>query len=141
MDQCKPNQRLPFFFYKQEDGRPQPLKAGGCTIHTGRTLHYTGPNVTKSPRRAYIVNYRPKSMIDFEREHNYDHGKEVNRHGALPSVGQPGLISYTLFALGKTYYALRQTCKLQKASQKFGEECKMSLRPAFYHAYAIWAYV
>jgi hypothetical protein len=26
------------------DGRPQPLKAGGCTIHTGRTLHYSAGN-------------------------------------------------------------------------------------------------
>ena len=59
------------------DGIPQPLKAGGCTIHTGRTLHYAGANLTDAPRRAYIVNFRPVEMIRFEREHDYDHGKKV----------------------------------------------------------------
>jgi hypothetical protein len=59
------------------DGVPQPLKAGGCTIHAGRTLHYAGPNLTDEPRRAYIVNYRPMAMIEFERDHDYDHGKRV----------------------------------------------------------------
>ena len=58
-----------------EEGIPQPLNAGGCTIHTGRTLHYTSGNETDIPRRVYIVNYRPKAMIDFERQNNYDHGK------------------------------------------------------------------
>ena len=30
-----------------------PLPAGGCTIHTGRTLHSTGPNTSDRPRLAY----------------------------------------------------------------------------------------
>lgn len=35
-----------------------PVAAGGCTIHTSGTLHYTGPNVTTDrPRRAYIFNF------------------------------------------------------------------------------------
>ncbi|MDZ4718986.1 MAG: phytanoyl-CoA dioxygenase family protein [Roseiflexaceae bacterium] len=32
-----------------------PLPAGGATIHTNRTLHYTGPNHSDQPRRAYIL--------------------------------------------------------------------------------------
>ena len=32
-----------------------PLKAGGCTIHQQRTLHYAPGNVSDIPRRAYIV--------------------------------------------------------------------------------------
>ena len=28
------------------------------------------------PRRAYIVNYRPKAMVEYERANNYDHGKQ-----------------------------------------------------------------
>ena len=44
--------------YLQTDGLPQPLNQGGCTVHTGRTLHYTNGNKTNRPRRAYIVNYR-----------------------------------------------------------------------------------
>jgi ectoine hydroxylase-related dioxygenase (phytanoyl-CoA dioxygenase family) len=34
-----------------------PLAAGGATIHHGRTLHYTGPNQTAQPRRAYILMF------------------------------------------------------------------------------------
>lgn len=35
---------------------PAPLKAGGCTVHLISTPHYTGPNLTTRPRRAYIFN-------------------------------------------------------------------------------------
>jgi ectoine hydroxylase-related dioxygenase (phytanoyl-CoA dioxygenase family) len=34
-----------------------PLPPGGCTIHHNRTLHYTGPNRSDIPRRAYILGY------------------------------------------------------------------------------------
>ena len=33
-----------------------PLPAGGCTAHGGRMLHYTNPNRTPQPRRAWIIN-------------------------------------------------------------------------------------
>ncbi len=32
-----------------------PLPAGGATLHHCRTLHYTGPNLSDVPRRAYIL--------------------------------------------------------------------------------------
>jgi hypothetical protein len=32
-----------------------PLPPGGATIHGSRTLHYTGPNQSDIPRRAYIL--------------------------------------------------------------------------------------
>jgi ectoine hydroxylase-related dioxygenase (phytanoyl-CoA dioxygenase family) len=32
-----------------------PIPAGGCTIHHCRTFHYSGPNLTEEPRRAYIL--------------------------------------------------------------------------------------
>ena len=35
-----------------------PLPPGGCTIHHCRTLHYTGPNRSGQPRRAYILTFR-----------------------------------------------------------------------------------
>jgi hypothetical protein len=31
--------------------------------------------MTNKPRRAFIVNFRPKAMVDYERQNNYDHGK------------------------------------------------------------------
>ena len=34
-----------------------PLPAGGCTIHTGRTLHAAGPNRSAEPRLAYVLTY------------------------------------------------------------------------------------
>lgn len=33
------------------------LPAGGATIHHSRTLHYTGPNHSDQPRRAYILAF------------------------------------------------------------------------------------
>jgi ectoine hydroxylase-related dioxygenase (phytanoyl-CoA dioxygenase family) len=36
---------------------PCPLPAGGATIHHCRTLHYTGPNQSDGPRRAYIMSF------------------------------------------------------------------------------------
>lgn len=32
-----------------------PLSPGGATFHHSRTLHYTAPNTTDNPRRAYIL--------------------------------------------------------------------------------------
>lgn len=32
-----------------------PIPAGGCTIHHCRTYHYTGPNLSEQPRRAFIM--------------------------------------------------------------------------------------
>lgn len=34
---------------------PCPLPAGGCTIHSGRTLHFAGPNTSNLPRYAYVL--------------------------------------------------------------------------------------
>ena len=41
----------------------------------GRTLHYTRGNSTSEARRAYIINCRPRAMVRWERENNYDHGR------------------------------------------------------------------
>jgi ectoine hydroxylase-related dioxygenase (phytanoyl-CoA dioxygenase family) len=41
------------------------LPAGGATIHHCKTLHYTGPNVSAGPRRAYIVAFgAPPTPLD-----------------------------------------------------------------------------
>lgn len=34
-----------------------PIPAGGATLHHSRTLHYTGPNYSTGPRRAYILGF------------------------------------------------------------------------------------
>jgi ectoine hydroxylase-related dioxygenase (phytanoyl-CoA dioxygenase family) len=40
-----------------------PIPPGGATVHHCRTLHYTGPNRSDGPRRAYILGFGtpPKS--------------------------------------------------------------------------------
>eukprot|EP00730_Choanoeca_flexa_P017096 TRINITY_DN8190_c0_g1_i4.p1 TRINITY_DN8190_c0_g1~~TRINITY_DN8190_c0_g1_i4.p1 ORF type:complete len:306 (+),score=54.75 TRINITY_DN8190_c0_g1_i4:168-1085(+) len=58
-----------------------PLPAGSCTFHAGRTLHQTLGNTTQTQRRAYILNYRPKAMVDFSREQGFDHGRQDGVHG------------------------------------------------------------
>ncbi|GCE19196.1 phytanoyl-CoA dioxygenase family protein [Dictyobacter kobayashii] len=39
--------------------RYQPMPAGSCTFHDGRTFHYAGPNQSAKPRRAIITIYMP----------------------------------------------------------------------------------
>ncbi|XP_078572366.1 putative alpha-ketoglutarate-dependent hypophosphite dioxygenase [Branchiostoma floridae x Branchiostoma japonicum] len=60
----------------EDEGSAMPIPAGSCTLHHGRTLHYTRGNSTGRERRAYIVNYRPADMVRWEREHQFDHGKQ-----------------------------------------------------------------
>ncbi|MBU3025278.1 phytanoyl-CoA dioxygenase family protein [Zobellia galactanivorans] len=56
-----------------ENGKPLPLKAGGCSFHDGFTLHYSKGNSTNGQRRALILNFRPQEMIKLERERGMDH--------------------------------------------------------------------
>jgi len=42
-----------------------PLKAGGCTIHYCRTLHYTSGNNTDQGRRAYTLTFENEPQQDF----------------------------------------------------------------------------
>jgi ectoine hydroxylase-related dioxygenase (phytanoyl-CoA dioxygenase family) len=45
------------------------LPAGGATIHSSKTLHYTGPNVSAGPRRAYILGFgAPPTPLDEPRD-------------------------------------------------------------------------
>jgi ectoine hydroxylase-related dioxygenase (phytanoyl-CoA dioxygenase family) len=60
-------------FCCEEEGKPEPLQAGSCTFHHGRTLHYSRGNETMKPRRTYITNYRPNEMVKWERENGFDH--------------------------------------------------------------------
>ncbi|MGW9686055.1 phytanoyl-CoA dioxygenase family protein [Flagellimonas sp. 2504JD1-5] len=59
-----------------KDAQCIPLKAGGCTFHDGFTLHFSKGNTTNSQRRALILNFRPKKMIELERAQGVDHTGE-----------------------------------------------------------------
>ena len=60
------------------------IKPGSCIFHHGGTLHYSRGNSTGKRRRAFITNYRPESMIRYEREHGFDHtgDRQVNNDKA-----------------------------------------------------------
>ena len=64
----------------EAEGLPIEIKAGSCTFHAGRTLHYARGNSTDQRRRAFITNFRPKAMVDFSRAKGFDHlGKRTVR--------------------------------------------------------------
>nr|XP_002122239.1 phytanoyl-CoA dioxygenase domain-containing protein 1-like [Ciona intestinalis] len=58
-----------------------PITAGSCTLHHGRTVHYTRGNSTDFKRRAFIMNFRPAEMVQWERNHDFDHGKSKGVQG------------------------------------------------------------
>ncbi len=49
---------------------PVPLKAGGATFHTQRTVHSTGPNTSDRRRRAYAIEVQvpPFELADADRK-------------------------------------------------------------------------
>ena len=56
------------------------LEPGSCVFHHGNTLHYSRGNSTNTNRRALIINFRPKKMIELERSKGVDHtGQRKNR--------------------------------------------------------------
>nr|XP_039261737.1 probable alpha-ketoglutarate-dependent hypophosphite dioxygenase [Styela clava] len=64
-----------------------PIPPGSCTLHHGRTIHYTRGNSTSHPRRAMTVVVRPREMVKLERESGFDHGKSQGV-GKILGVGQ-----------------------------------------------------
>lgn len=58
----------------ESEGVAIELPPGSCVFHHGHTLHYSRGNCTAHPRRAFIINFRPETMVKFERERGFDHG-------------------------------------------------------------------
>lgn len=55
-----------------------PLPAGGATIHQGRTLHYAGPNLTDTPRFAYILAFEvPPTPLAGGRDFYWNRDKQT----------------------------------------------------------------
>ncbi|KAA2239244.1 phytanoyl-CoA dioxygenase family protein [Chitinophaga agrisoli] len=71
----------------EQEGVAVEIKAGSCIWHHGGTLHYSRGNSTVMRRRAYITNFRPAAMVQFEREQGFDHTgeREVRNTGAQSS--------------------------------------------------------
>lgn len=62
----------------ESEATPVPLSPGSCALHAGGTLHYSRGNSTAGNRRAWIINFRPKAMIEYERSQGFDHGRSGN---------------------------------------------------------------
>lgn len=60
----------------EDEGIAVELAPGSCTFHQGRTLHYSRGNSSDQQRRAFIINFRPKAMIEYERAQGFDHGRQ-----------------------------------------------------------------
>lgn len=60
---------------------PCPIPAGGATIHHSRTLHYTGPNRSSEPRRAYILGFGvPAKPRNEERDFYWQRMQQTQWH-------------------------------------------------------------
>ena len=68
----------------EEEGVAVEISPGSCIFHHGATLHYSRGNSTDRRRRAFITNFRPGTMIRYERDHGFDHTgeREVNNDEA-----------------------------------------------------------
>ncbi len=65
-----------------------PIPAGGATIHHCRTLHYTGPNRTDKPRRAYILNFAaPTTKLEISRDFYWQGMRQTARDERRKKAG------------------------------------------------------
>jgi phytanoyl-CoA hydroxylase len=60
------------------------IARGDCTVHDERVLHGSGGNTSKRWRRAYIIAFRAKETVAFERglgfTHSHNDAPEVLKH-------------------------------------------------------------
>lgn len=65
------------------------LPAGGATIHHCKTLHYTGPNVSAGPRRAYILGFgAPPIPLDEPRNFHWLEQQQTAWHERVEAAAK-----------------------------------------------------
>ena len=68
-----------------------PLPAGGATFHLSRTLHYTAPNLSDTPRRAYILGFGvPPKPRTQKRDFYWNTQKRTAREERAKAAQQQG---------------------------------------------------
>lgn len=79
--------------FDSADAVPCPLLAGGATVHDARTLHYTGPNHSDTPRRAYIQVFSlpPRARIE-PRDFYWNRNKQTARNQRALAATEAGLL-------------------------------------------------
>jgi hypothetical protein len=80
---------------------PQPVPAGGISIHHQRVVHGSGPNLTDRPRRAYVNVWNSKvaqRQVPHERpwywekkkaRDNFNNESQYYHDGSFPDVTRP----------------------------------------------------
>jgi ectoine hydroxylase-related dioxygenase (phytanoyl-CoA dioxygenase family) len=70
-----------------------PIPAGGCTIHSNRTMHYAGANRSDIPRRALILGFgiKPTPYAGPPREFTWNKLKQTPRDERAKAA-QSGLV-------------------------------------------------
>ena len=71
---------------QKDEVRPVPIRRGDITVHNERVLHGSGGNSTAGWRRAYIVAFRSKETVAWERAHGFTHSHNDD-HDVLNQVG------------------------------------------------------
>ncbi len=74
---------------EQEEIAYLPVKRGGITIHDERIVHGSSGNSTDRWRRTYIVAFRSKACVDFERSigFTHSHNDNINWQTHLDALG------------------------------------------------------
>ena len=100
-----------------------PMPAGGCTIHTSRTLHGAGPNKSERPRFAYVLVFHcPTKPAGSPKDHPWLVGKTTPRmnrrrawmrHGGFLVHGWRRMKQIKHIGVRETYF--RIVGKLRKA--------------------------
>jgi len=66
---------------------PVPIARGDVTVHHERVVHGSGGNRSSGWRRAYIVAFRARETVEFERSLGFTHSHNDD-HEVLDAVGE-----------------------------------------------------
>jgi len=72
-------------YFGTDSGIPMTCKAGTIVAFSSLTLHRSGPNVTDTPRRAYVCQYSPEAIRDPETGELKRFAKPVSAPDAVPA--------------------------------------------------------
>jgi phytanoyl-CoA hydroxylase len=71
---------------KGDEVRLAPIKRGDITVHNERVMHGSGGNKSAGWRRAYVVAFRSRETVAWERAHGFTHSHNDQRE-VLDHVG------------------------------------------------------
>jgi hypothetical protein len=107
--------------FEPADACACPVPAGGTIVHDGRTLHYTGPNRTKTARCAYILAFEiPPRPLSQPRDFYWNREKQTpnqmrrsswRRHGGIAIEAVRKYRLGMLHSPGRILFELRRAAR------------------------------